>query len=99
MNGVVADVGAGTATGQGSDTFARIENVVGTREPDTLTGDGGPNTIFGKGGADSLSGLGGDDVLNGGLGRTPATAVVRSPATRASLSRHRSDANRSRDWD
>jgi Ca2+-binding RTX toxin-like protein len=67
-SGVSADLGSGSASGQGSDVFTSIEDLVGTSKPDTLTGDAGPNTIFAKGGTDTLSGLAGDDVLNGGLG-------------------------------
>ena len=57
--GVDASLATGSATGQGSDTFAGIENLTGSDQDDTLTGDGGPN---------ALSGLDGADKLTGGLG-------------------------------
>jgi Ca2+-binding RTX toxin-like protein len=57
------------ATGQGTDTFARLEGLQGSREfGDTLTGDGKPNLILGLGGGDELFGLGDDDWLDGGRG-------------------------------
>jgi hypothetical protein len=57
------------ATGQGADTFARIEGLQGSRElGDTLSGDGRPNVILSLGGADDLFGLGDDDLLDGGQG-------------------------------
>jgi RTX calcium-binding nonapeptide repeat (4 copies) len=57
------------ATGQGSDTFARIEGLQGSREfGDDLSGDGRPNLLLGIGGADDLFGLADDDWLDGGQG-------------------------------
>jgi Ca2+-binding RTX toxin-like protein len=57
------------ATGQGADTFARIEGLQGSREfGDDLSGDGRPNLILGVAGADDLLGLGDDDFLDGGQG-------------------------------
>jgi Ca2+-binding RTX toxin-like protein len=43
-----------------------IENLVGTREGDTLAGNGLANNIEGREGNDTLSGLGGNDSLIGG---------------------------------
>jgi len=57
--GVTASLLTGTATGQGSDSLTGIENLTGSDQDDTLTGDGGPN---------GLSGLDGSDKLIGGLG-------------------------------
>jgi len=54
-----------------------IENVIGSQEGDTITGDGlanwlegqgGRDFIFGGGGADRLDGGAGDNVMEGGLG-------------------------------
>ncbi|MDQ4142491.1 MAG: hypothetical protein M3198_01920, partial [Actinomycetota bacterium] len=53
---VTADLSAGTATGQGTDTMSLIENLRGTIFHDTLIGDDGPNTIFGHVGNDSIEG-------------------------------------------
>jgi Ca2+-binding RTX toxin-like protein len=68
---VTADVSA--ATGQGADTFARIEGLQGSRDfGDSLTGGGGPNLILGIGGPDELFGLANDDWLDGGQGNDAA---------------------------
>ena len=44
-SGVTVSLAAGTATGQGSDTLTKIENVTGSAYADTLTGDGNANTL------------------------------------------------------
>jgi len=59
------DLGAGTATGHGSDTLTGIENVEGAGGDDTITGDGGPNLLIGGSGSDTIDGGGGDDTLQG----------------------------------
>ncbi|HEX6843555.1 MAG TPA: hypothetical protein VF235_00425, partial [Actinomycetota bacterium] len=58
-----------TATGQGTDTFTGIEDVIGSNYNDTISGDGNDNVLNGRSGNDSLSGLGGADSLIGGAGR------------------------------
>lgn len=64
---VIADLAAGTATGQGNDTLSSIENLVGSLDyGDVLTGDDGNNSLAGSGGNDSLDGAGGWDNLDGG---------------------------------
>ncbi|MGK9234870.1 hypothetical protein KXS07_24185 [Inquilinus limosus] len=68
--GVTVDLGAnigrfGEAQG---DTFAGIENVVGSARGDTLTGNSGANMLSGEDSNDRLTGAGGADMLNGGLG-------------------------------
>ena len=65
---VQVDLAAGTATGQGSDTLAGIENVLGGGSDDTLTGDSGPNYLDGWDGDDVLLGAEGDDTLDGEWG-------------------------------
>ena len=50
------------------DTFAHIENIIGSASSDRLYGDENSNTIDGGTGADWLEGGGGDDTLNGGAG-------------------------------
>ena len=66
--GVVANLAAGTASGQGSDTLFVMENLTGSSANDILTGDASANVISGLGGGDTLSGAGGDDTIDGGTG-------------------------------
>ena len=56
---VAADIGAGTATGEGSDTLSFVEGIVGSSNADVLHGDNRGNEIYGRGG---------DDVIGGGNG-------------------------------
>ncbi|MDG2482422.1 MAG: S8 family serine peptidase [Alphaproteobacteria bacterium] len=76
-NAVAVNLNAGTATGEGSDTFSGIENIIGSAHHDTLTGDGGGNVIDdgenddilnGGAGNDTLDGENGDDTIDGGAG-------------------------------
>jgi Ca2+-binding RTX toxin-like protein len=75
--GVLADILLGIASGQGSDTLAGIENLVGSIKIDSLRGDNdanrltgndGDDQLFGRGGVDFLIGGNGNDLLNGGAG-------------------------------
>jgi Ca2+-binding RTX toxin-like protein len=50
------------------DTFRSIENVVGSKFDDTITGDDVANRLLGGEGNDTLQGGAGDDVLVGGAG-------------------------------
>lgn len=69
-NGAVdVDLGAETATGEGSDTIIGVENVIGSSKGDSIVGDGHANVIDGGGGHDTIIGGGGDDTLTGGHGR------------------------------
>ncbi|CAA2105060.1 Bifunctional hemolysin/adenylate cyclase [Methylobacterium bullatum] len=63
--GVTADLWFGTASGGDADgdTFAGIENLIGSKHADTLTGHDGANTLNGNGGGDTLSGMDGADRL------------------------------------
>lgn len=65
---MTVDLGANTASGGDADggTFTSIENLVGSRYADRLTGDGNDNVLLGQGGA---------DVLNGGAGEDTASYV------------------------
>ena len=45
-----------------------IEDAVGGKSGDWITGNGVGNTLSGLGGSDAIYGLAGDDVLNGGAG-------------------------------
>jgi Ca2+-binding RTX toxin-like protein len=62
---VSVDLTAGTATGQGSDTLASIENAIGSDYEDSIGGDSGSNVLVGLSGADVINGLDGDDFLYG----------------------------------
>jgi Ca2+-binding RTX toxin-like protein len=74
LQGVDASLLTNTATGQGSDTLAGIENLSGSDEDDTLTGDDGPNALSGRDGADNLTGGLGADGLFLGAGADQITA-------------------------
>lgn len=75
---VSADISTGRATNGGiQDTFTNIENLIGSRFGDTLSGEEGANGLFGgdgndrmfgRDGNDHLSGGGGNDTLDGGAG-------------------------------
>ena len=62
---VTVDLGHGIASGWGSDTITGVEDVIGSRFDDRLTGDPGRNAMFGGSGADVVSGAGGADLLRG----------------------------------
>jgi Ca2+-binding RTX toxin-like protein len=57
-----------SATGDGNDSLAGIENVIGSRFNDVITGDGSANRLDGGNGNDQLRGGDGDDILIGGDG-------------------------------
>ncbi len=59
--------GAGAEAAAGS-TYLEIENVIGTKHDDKLTGDGGANLLDGGAGNDEIIGGGGNDTLRGGDG-------------------------------
>ena len=67
---VIVDLAAGKGTyGQAhGDSYAGIENIIGTGSGDQLVGDAIANRIEGGGGADKLTGNGGGDMLSGGGG-------------------------------
>ena len=65
---ITLNAGAGTASGDGTDSLINIENLVGSRFADSLTGDDSANAIAGGGQADTLSGGLGNDTLSGGEG-------------------------------
>ena len=50
------------------DGFMGIENVIGTRRGDTITGDGNNNKIWAGAGYDVINAAGGDDLIEGGDG-------------------------------
>ncbi|MEM1395943.1 MAG: calcium-binding protein [Pseudomonadota bacterium] len=65
---VTVNLGIGTASGEGTDTLIRIENVLGSGFGDVLVGSSGNNEIFGQGGDDLIFGQAGVDALFGGSG-------------------------------
>ena len=65
---VRVDLTAGTALGDGVDTLAEIEHVIGSPHDDLLKGLGPDNTLRGLAGDDVLFGYAGDDTLEGGEG-------------------------------
>ena len=65
-NGIIADLGARTVTGEGTDRLDQIERVRGSEFDDTITGDAGSNRLVGRGGNDELKGGGDVDILEGG---------------------------------
>jgi Ca2+-binding RTX toxin-like protein len=69
--GVQLALGAAAATASGisgADTVVNIENLIGSKYNDTLTGNSAANTINGGAGNDYLNGGSGNDVLTGGAG-------------------------------
>lgn len=81
--GVTVDLGANTGQigeAQG-DTFAGIENLVGSVRGDSLKGNAGANMLSGEDSNDRLTGAGGADVLNGGLGGDLFTYWVAGDST------------------
>ena len=62
------DSGLGLGGEAQGDTLSGIENLIGTRHGDMLSGDEASNRLVGGRGDDTLLGRGGDDLLLGGLG-------------------------------
>lgn len=65
---VLVDLAAGRAEEPGSmsvDVLQGIENAIGSRFADEVSGTAGANDLKGGGGSDALHGRGGDDVLRG----------------------------------
>jgi uncharacterized repeat protein (TIGR01451 family) len=52
---VDADIGGGTATGEGSDTLSFVEGIVGSSHADVLHGDNHGNELYGRGGDDMIA--------------------------------------------
>jgi Sulfatase/RTX calcium-binding nonapeptide repeat (4 copies)/Domain of unknown function (DUF4976)/Bacterial Ig domain len=77
LTAVNASLATNSSTGEGSDTFLGVENLLGSSQADTLTGSstnnkltggGGPDTEQGGLGNDQVIGSGGADTLKGGDG-------------------------------
>lgn len=68
-SGVTVDLGAGVATGEGTDSISgRLPRVYGSPQDDILIGDDEANSLSGREGDDELHGAGGDDLIRGDLG-------------------------------
>ena len=68
LTAVTASLATNSSTGEGSDTFLGLENLLGSSKPDTLTGSGANNTLTGGGGNDTLRGGAGNDKVVGSGG-------------------------------
>ena len=68
--GVNVNLLTGVATGGSAqgDTFTSIENLIGSKHDDVLTGDAGNNYIRGRIGDDQMNGGDGNDYLQGDAG-------------------------------
>jgi Ca2+-binding RTX toxin-like protein len=87
LKGVRVSLAAGTASGEGMDTFAGIQRVRGSAFGDVLLGSGAAEDLFGLSGADTLVGGGGADLLNGGPGRDTAGYAAAPSAVTVDLGR------------
>ena len=65
---ITVDLGAGSATGEGTDILVSIEAATGGAGADELIGSAAGNELTGGAGNDSLSGGLGNDILYGGDG-------------------------------
>ena len=65
LTAVSASPATNTVTGEGSDTLAGVESLVGSSKADTLAGSVANNTLTGGGGNDKVVGSGGNDLLYG----------------------------------
>lgn len=66
-NKVTVNLTTGLATGFGNDTLSELENIIGSRFNDTLTGNIANNELYGGIGNDTLIASDGDDLLDGGV--------------------------------
>jgi Ca2+-binding RTX toxin-like protein len=68
LTAVNASLATNSSTGEGTDTFLDVENLLGSSKADTLTGSGANNTLTGGGGADTERGGAGNDKVVGSGG-------------------------------
>jgi Ca2+-binding RTX toxin-like protein len=86
---VTVDMGAGTATGDGNDSFTTVEVISGTQYDDTITGGPDDDKMMGEEGDDTLVGNGGNDAMDGGDGTDsvdggPGSDICRNQETTVS---------------
>jgi Ca2+-binding RTX toxin-like protein len=67
-SGVDVNLGNGTATGEGRDRLAGIEDAWGSTHADKVIGNSSANHLYGWDGDDVMDGRGGDDLLVPGIG-------------------------------
>jgi Ca2+-binding RTX toxin-like protein len=75
----------GTAGDAAGDSYADVENLIGSAYDDTLIGDSNSNTLSGGAGNDTLSGGAGADTLEGGSGVDTASYTGAGSGVIASL--------------
>ena len=73
--GIVANLNTGEVSFPGNstqtDTLISIENIIGTKQSDTLIGDNDHNILIGSGGDDYIEARSGDDIVYGdGVAKT-----------------------------
>jgi len=68
LTAVSPSLATNSSTGEGSDTFVGLENLLGSPKADTLTGSAANNTLTGGGGNDAESGGEGNDKVVGSGG-------------------------------
>src|SRR5215208_3618522 len=67
LTAVTASLATNSATGEGSDSYLGVENLLGSSKADTLTGSDTDNELTGEGGNDiERGGLGNDQVIGSG---------------------------------
>lgn len=69
LSRVDVDLGAGRATGEGTDTLSKIEDASGSKLDDTITGSSEKNDLDGKKGEDTISGGADEDNIQGNEGQ------------------------------
>ena len=65
---MIFEAGTGKGGDAEGDTLVNVENVLGSKHNDVLTGDGGSNTLLGGNGDDDIDGGAGDDIIFSGPG-------------------------------
>ncbi len=90
MSGVTIDLNitrAQATGGAGTDTLIGIENLYGSNNNDTLTGNAGANELNGRAGNDILIGGSGRDSLTGGTGSDTFKFLLVGDSSLSSTSR------------